>query len=143
MAISISAGRRRHQPEVLQEEMVQRIRVRRIGQAQDEERRIVILKKYLNGDVSSLDAGEGKMCAKLAPEYEIDENDLIFFCFTAKREPEDREGLMRLVIPETLKQDVLHHKHASLEGGHQGIGRTYQRIRSRFHWRGLYRSVQR
>uniref|UniRef100_A0AAV1VBY4 Integrase zinc-binding domain-containing protein n=1 Tax=Peronospora matthiolae TaxID=2874970 RepID=A0AAV1VBY4_9STRA len=132
MAISISAGRRRHQPEVLQEEMVQRIRVRRIGQAQDEERRIVILKKFLNGDVSSLDAGKGKMCAKLAPEYEIDENDLIFFCPTTKREPEDRGGLMRLVIPETLQQDVLHHNHASLEGGHQGIGRTYQRIRSRF-----------
>ena len=50
---------------------------------------------------------------------------------------------MRLVIPETLQQDFLHHYHASLEGGHQGIGRTYQRIRTRFHWRGLYRSVQR
>ena len=50
---------------------------------------------------------------------------------------------MRLVIPETLQQDFLHHYHASLEGGHQGIGRTYQRIRTRFHRRGLYRSVQR
>ena len=26
---------------------------------------------------------------------------------------------------------------------HQGIGRTYQRIRKHFHWRGLFRSVQR
>ena len=50
---------------------------------------------------------------------------------------------MRLVIPETLQQDLLHHYHASLEGGHQGIGRAYQKIRSRFHWRELYRSVQR
>ena len=37
----------------------------------------------------------------------------------------------------------VHHYHAILEGGHQGIGRTYQRVRARFHWRGLYRSVQR
>ena len=37
----------------------------------------------------------------------------------------------------------LHHYHTSLEGGHQGIGRTYQRIRAKFQWRGLYRSVQR
>ncbi|POM70065.1 Reverse transcriptase, partial [Phytophthora palmivora] len=50
---------------------------------------------------------------------------------------------MRLVIPETLYQDILHHYHVSLEGGHQGIGRTYQRIRDHFHWRGLYKSVQR
>ncbi|POM75561.1 LOW QUALITY PROTEIN: Reverse transcriptase [Phytophthora palmivora] len=35
---------------------------------------------------------------------------------------------MRLVIPETLYQDILHH---------------YHRIRDHFHWRGLYKSVQR
>ena len=59
---------------------MQRIRIRQIGQAQDEERWIANLKKYLNGDISSLDAGEAKMCAKLAPKYEIDEKDLLFFC---------------------------------------------------------------
>ena len=61
----------------------------------------------------------------------------------AKRESEDRDGLMRLVISETLQQDVLHHYRGSLEGGHECIGRKYQKIRSRFHWRGLYRIVQR
>ena len=48
-----------------------------------------------------------------------------------------------LVVPELLQQDFLHHYHTSLEGGHHGVGRTYQRIWSNFHWRGLYRSVQR
>ncbi|GMF48882.1 unnamed protein product [Phytophthora fragariaefolia] len=37
----------------------------------------------------------------------------------------DRDRLMKLVVPETLQQDVLHHYHVSLEGGHQGIGPTY------------------
>ena len=131
-AFTRSAGRRRHQPEVIQEEIVQRIRIQRIVEAQDEERWIVNLKRYLNGDISSLDAGEVKMCAKLAPEYAIDEYNLLFSCPMAKRESEDLDGLMHLVISETLQQDFLHHYHASLEGGHQGISRTYQRIRSRF-----------
>ena len=112
---------------MIQEEIVHRIRIRRIVQAQDEERWIINLKNYLNGDISSLDTGEVKMCAKLEPEYEIDENDLLFFCPMAKRESEDRDGLMRLVIPETLQHDFLHHYRASLEGGHRGIGRTYPR----------------
>ncbi|POM59881.1 LOW QUALITY PROTEIN: reverse transcriptase [Phytophthora palmivora] len=30
-----------------------------------------------------------------------------------------------------------------LEGGYQGIGRTYHKIRAHFHWRGLYQNVQR
>ena len=88
---------------------------------------------YLNGDISRLDAGEAKVCAKLAPEYEIDENDLLFFCTMTKKDSEDRDSMMRLVIPETFQQDFFHHYHAILERGHQGIGRTYQRIRSRFH----------
>ena len=52
-----SAERIRHQPEVIQEEKVHRFRIRRIVQAQDVERWIVNLKNYLNGDISSLDAG--------------------------------------------------------------------------------------
>ena len=89
---------------MIQEEIVQRIRIRRIVQAQDEERWIVNLKKYLSGDISNLNDGEVKICAKLALEYAIDENDLLFFCPMAKRESEDRDDLMRLVIPETCKR---------------------------------------
>ena len=142
-AVTRSMQRRRQPPELLQEEMVQRVRSERIRQAQDEELWIINLKKYLIGDVSTLSSEEAKACAKIAADYEVDENNLLFFCPTPKRKIEDRDGLIRLVIPETLQRDFLHHYHASLEGGHQGIGRTYQRIRSRFHWRGLYRSVQR
>ncbi|GMF52044.1 unnamed protein product [Phytophthora fragariaefolia] len=75
-------------------------------------------------------------------DYEIDEVGLFFYCPSSKQSYEDRDLVTGLVIPETLQEDVLHHYHISLEGGHQGIGRTYQRIRAHFHWRGLYRSVQ-
>ena len=47
------------------------------------------------------------------------------------------------MLSEILQQAFVHHYHTSWEGGHQGIGRTYQRIRAKFHWRGLDRSVQR
>ncbi|OWY93122.1 hypothetical protein PHMEG_00037600 [Phytophthora megakarya] len=43
---------------------------------------------------------------------------------------------MRLVIPEALQLYILYHYHTNLQGGHQGIGRTYDRIRDHFHWRG-------
>ena len=84
-AITRSVQRRRHPPEVLQEELVQRIRSDRIRQAQYEEIWIVNLKKYLVGDVSNLSLEEAKTCAKIAPDYEIGENDLLFFCPLAKR----------------------------------------------------------
>ncbi|POM70133.1 Reverse transcriptase [Phytophthora palmivora] len=99
--------------------------------------------KYLNGDLQDLTQQEAKSYANLAADYDLDHHDLLFYCPSTRPTDTDRDKLMRLVIPETLYQDILHHYHVSLEGGHQGIGRTYQRIRDHFQWRGLYKSVQR
>ncbi|KAE9278265.1 hypothetical protein PR003_g28575, partial [Phytophthora rubi] len=138
-----TTGDSRSRPAVLQEEVVRDLRIGRIKQAQDEEVWIAGLKKYLLGAVHDLSPEDVKSYNTVGSDYEVDLDGLLFYCPPAKRTTEERDGLMRLVVPETLQQDVLHHYHSSLEGGHQGIGRTYQRIRDHFHWRGLYRSVQR
>ncbi|POM64370.1 Reverse transcriptase [Phytophthora palmivora] len=101
------------------------------------------LKKYLHGDLQDLTQQEAKSYANLAADYDLDHHNLLFYCPSTRSTDADRDKLMRLAIPETLYQDILHHYHVSLEGGHQGIGRIYQRIRDHFHWRGLYKSVQR
>ena len=78
IAITRSAQRRRQRPEVLQEEIVQRMRIERIKQAQEEESWIANLKKYLVGDLTQLNAEDAKSCARIAPDYEVDENGLLF-----------------------------------------------------------------
>jgi hypothetical protein len=42
-----------------------------------------------------------------------------------------------------MRTDVLHLHHDDLQGGHQGITRTYERIRSEYYWRGLFKDVER
>ena len=122
---------------------MQQIRIDSIKQARDEENWISGLKIYMVGDVARLSATEAKVCALNAPDYEVDQSGLLFFCQRSANRSEDRTELAHLVVPEQLQQDFLHHYHISLECGHEGIGRTYQRIRANFHWCGLYRSVQR
>ncbi|KAJ8578509.1 hypothetical protein ON010_g695 [Phytophthora cinnamomi] len=90
---------------------------------------IVDLKQYLAGDVQDLSATDAKACAKIAEDYEVDEAGLLFYCPPpSKQSSEDRDLVTKLVIPETLQEDFLHH---------------YHRIRAHVHWRGLYKSVQR
>ncbi|KAE8964248.1 hypothetical protein PF011_g28741 [Phytophthora fragariae] len=129
--------------EVLQEDAVRQLRVDRIRQGQDEERWIANLKHYLQGQVADLEKEEARTCSNLADDFEVDEQDLLYYCPPSRNPDKERDGLLRLVIPETLHQDLLHHYHVSLEGGHQGISRTYQRIKDKVYWRGLFRSVQR
>ncbi|POM81059.1 LOW QUALITY PROTEIN: Reverse transcriptase [Phytophthora palmivora] len=108
------------------------------ARAQDEEKWIVDLKGYLRGDVINLMSAEAK-----SYRCETDESGLLFYFPLTKQSDEDRVLVAKLVVPETLQNDLMHHYHSSLEGGHQGIGRTYHKIRAHFHWRGLYQSVQR
>ncbi|OWY99750.1 reverse transcriptase [Phytophthora megakarya] len=103
---------------------------------------IADLKKYLDGEVGALTAEKAKACSKIVVNYEVDENRILFFCPKTLQQGEDRDGVVRMVIPDCLQRDFLHHYHASLEGCHQGVGRTYRRIQANFHSRGLYRSVQ-
>ena len=79
----------------------------------------------------------------IAPDSEVDQTGLLYFCSRSEAKLEDRVDSIRLVLPDLLQKDFLHHYHASLTGGHQGTGSTYLSIRKIFHWRGMYRSVQR
>ncbi|POM64178.1 Reverse transcriptase [Phytophthora palmivora] len=127
---AVTRSRKKCQPQVLKEEIVQRMRMERINRAQDEEKWIVDLKAYKGP------------CSKIADRYETDESGLLFYFPPTKKSDEERDLVAKLVVPETLQNDLMHY-HSSLEGGHQGIGRTYHKIRAHFHWRELYQSVQR
>ena len=122
---------------------MQQIRIERISASQDEEMWIHDLKIYLRGDWSSFIAKVRSTCGKIEMNYALDDDELLLYCPYLGTADENRDGMIRLVIPESLQQDFLHHYHTSLEGGHQRSGRTYQRIRKQFHWKGLFRSVQR
>ncbi|GMF46690.1 unnamed protein product [Phytophthora fragariaefolia] len=135
----------RSAPEVHGEAIVRDLRICRIRQAQDEEAWSSGLKTYLADRTQKLtqDEDEAKSYSKISMDYDVDLNKPLYYCPPTKHIDSDRDRLMKLVVPETLQQEVLHYYHVSLEGGHQGIGRTYLQIWSHFQWRGLYRSVQR
>ncbi|KAE8908954.1 hypothetical protein PF005_g26253 [Phytophthora fragariae] len=120
-------------PDVLDEMVVKRIRMERIREAQDEESWIHNLKKFIRGDMTDMTSRDASNSSKLAQQYEENENGLPFYHSRGDESSEDRSAVMKLVVPETLKDDILHHYHSSLEGGHQGIGRTYHRVRQHFH----------
>ena len=48
-----------------------------------------------------------------------------------------------LVVPRHLRKDVLQELHDAPTSGHLGVSRTYDRVRRRVFWKGLYRSVRR
>ena len=48
---------------------------------------------------------------------------------------------IQLVIPKFLQQSLIEEIHSGYFGGHLGIDKTYEKIRSRYYWSGMYRDV--
>ncbi|OWZ14643.1 LOW QUALITY PROTEIN: reverse transcriptase [Phytophthora megakarya] len=139
---------------VMQEDLIREMRVDRIKQAHryrgehrkrdfqwEEEVWIEGMKKYLSGSIADLTQAEARSYGNIAADYEVDEQDLLFYCPPTPRSGDDRDRLLGLFTKRYNRTSYISIK--PLEGGHQGVGRTYQRIRDHPHWRGFYRSVQR
>ena len=88
--ITRAAARRRHSTQIVQDEIVQQIRIKQIKQAQDEESWGFNLKIYLTGDVSTIASADAKSCALIAPDYEVDQDELLLFCPRSAIKSEDR-----------------------------------------------------
>ena len=75
---------------------------------------------------------------KVANDYTI-ADDLLYHI--AKLVRFETEPILQLVIPSRLKQVVLQGYHSDFGGGHVGIEKTYQKIRSRYFWPNCYKDV--
>ncbi|GMF49698.1 unnamed protein product [Phytophthora fragariaefolia] len=73
-------------------------------------------------------------------QFVLSEDEVLYYEGTSrrKRNDEQAENALRLVVPTTMIQEVLQNCHDSLEGGHQGVVRTYQRVKLVYFWIGLY-----
>ncbi|KAG3111113.1 hypothetical protein PI125_g9434 [Phytophthora idaei] len=123
---------------------VQRERRRRIAAAQDEEKKWLNLKKVLRGQVEMLSYKEARDAWKYADRFVMSEDGVLHYLGLSRRYDHgwQEETKLRLVVPTTMIQEVLQNCHGSLVGGHQGVGRTFQRVKSDNYWTGLYADVE-
>ncbi|OWZ07439.1 LOW QUALITY PROTEIN: reverse transcriptase [Phytophthora megakarya] len=124
---------------------VQRERRRRIATAQDEELRWANLKTVLCGEESNLTYRAERNAWKMSDHFVLSEDNVL--CYVGTRplrcDQQQEDTMLRLVVPSTKVQEVLQNCHDSLEGGHQGIARTFYRVRLDYYWIGLYTDVAR
>lgn len=53
-----------------------------------------------------------------------------------------RNDVLQILLPESLRLDVLHHLHNSPTGAHLGVKKTLAKVRLRYFWYGLCRDVE-
>ncbi|KAG2759506.1 hypothetical protein Pcac1_g28478 [Phytophthora cactorum] len=87
---------------------------------------------------------EARDAWKYADRFVLSEDGVLHYLGLSRRYDHEwqEETKLRLVVPTTMIQEVLQNSHDSLEGGHQGVVRTFQRVKSDYYWTGLYADVE-
>ncbi|OWZ12657.1 LOW QUALITY PROTEIN: hypothetical protein PHMEG_00014143 [Phytophthora megakarya] len=124
---------------------VQRERRRRIATAQDEKLRWANLKTVLRGDESTLTYRAARDARKMSEHFVLSEDNVLYYVGTRplRSDQQQEDAMLLLVVPSTTIQDGLQIGHDSLEGGHQGIARTFYIVKLDYYWIGLYADVAR
>ncbi|OWY92526.1 reverse transcriptase [Phytophthora megakarya] len=125
-------------------EDVRRERWRRICSHQAHDPGLAPLVKFLRGETEHLSLKQSALLAKIADQFVLDSRNALFYVSRNTPErPGDAADHLRLVVPRDLHEDILHHCHADSHGAHQGIIRTYERLRKEFYWIGMFKDTER
>ena len=73
--------------------------------------------------------------------YLLDDNGILYHLDKQGRKGY-KDNHAQLVLPPPLRYEVLVHAHDDLTGGHLGTFKTYEKLRDRFYWRGMYKDVE-
>ncbi|OWZ12682.1 reverse transcriptase [Phytophthora megakarya] len=116
----------------------------RIAKAQDEELRWSNLNAVLRGETTAMTYKEAREARKWADNFVLSSDNVLYYTGVSRRKVDENQPEMslRLVVPTAMIQEVLHNCHNSIEGGHQGVVRSYERVKHDYYWIGLYADVE-
>ena len=142
-AIPTTTERNLNQPVETTPAMVVAERWRRVVAHQRGDPKLKHLIQYLQGELKGLKKKEVKQLAKIADQYEIDNRGvLLYLSYNSRYSPLGPGIVSRVVVPVSMQSDVLHMCHTDFQSGHQGVNRTFERLKKEYHWIGMYNAVQ-
>ncbi|OWZ12265.1 reverse transcriptase [Phytophthora megakarya] len=110
-------------------------RWRRIKVHQEDDEYRAEIRAFLNDDLDRFSSTRLKKISKVADMFVLDDRGILYrLPHSVRGRPRDVVGNLRLVVPSSLREDMLHHAHEDFQGGHQGITWTHEKLRTEFYW---------
>ena len=98
------------------------------------------LVNYLQtGKLPGNSSDDRKVLAK-ADQYVL-QDGILYHLFSPSTPYRRQETRCQLVIPRNLIDEVLTSMHDDVVAGHLGIAKTYDKIRQRYFWQGMYKDI--
>lgn len=97
--------------------------------------------EYLEQDVLPKSDPKARSILLSSDSFYLNDDGLLYH-ITHARGARGKETLSQLVIPSALRYEVLMQGHDNVTAGHLGVHKTYDKLRKRYYWYGMYRDVE-
>ena len=96
--------------------------------------------KYLqSGDLPG-NSSDDRNISSIADQYTLQDN-VLYHLYSPSTPYRRQETRCQLVVSRSCIDHVLMSMHDDIFSGHLGITKTYDKIRQRYHWEGMYKDV--
>ena len=116
-----------------------RVQLRK-NQMKDEELKPIII--YLLSKELPEDSKEATRIVAMAGNMYLSEDRILYKLWWPARERPNVSTRKQVVIPSRMKEDIMKQAHDELLACHQGLERTYEKIRDSCWWPNMYKDVQ-
>ncbi|XP_062589436.1 uncharacterized protein LOC134251086 [Saccostrea cucullata] len=113
-----------------------------LAQKQENDEDIVYLRQYLESGVLPTESdliirSPEEKCYLLERDcFYLDETGVVW------REPDDSDAPRRLLVPRSLRSEIMHLYHDIPSSDHQGIQRTKERLKQQFYWWRMTKDIK-
>lgn len=113
-------------------------RLDEVSDLQQEDLELLPMIQYLTGGILPEEGTAQYSLVHSSREYLLESGVLYHLWQQTKSQPR-MEMVKQLVIPRLLRNEILTTCHSDLLAGHYGVKRTYERVRERFYWNGMFK----
>ena len=111
-----------------------------MAELQGKDQSIAQLVKYLEtGELPGNSSDDCKLISKV-DQYVL-QDGILYHLYSPRAPFRRQETCCQLVVPRNLIDEVLASMHEDITAGHLGVSKTYDKIRQRYFWEGMYKDI--
>ena len=93
--------------------------------------------QYFESSILPEDSDKAKRILLQQDEYCLHSNGLLYHLWKPTTKI-DKDWRLQLVVPTSLKSEVLFQMHEEVTAGHFGLSKTYEKLRNNYYWPKMY-----
>ena len=109
----------------------------------------MVVHEHESSQISSLSAErfgdsqrEDEECLKIIENIDKEQNYTLIDDVLYRRNIQGGRTIFQLVVPKRHRNEILSNYHDGGLGGHQGVARTFERVRTRYYWTNYHNDVK-